>query len=179
MKIRAFRTAAIKAVAGALMILTFVFTFAFAFILAAPPCVAQYTKGHAIESKSNTEDRIQPALLGTSCDVKKGVNTSVACGGQNGPQGEDATVISGLNAVGTVRVNMLANLEALLNIAANCGEIVAILWGLVLLCIALKSLRVRNWHKIFTAILLIKVGLSIPECVNWMVATARDANLFS
>src|SRR5262245_41679158 len=36
-----------------------------------------------------------------------------ATNGTIGPQGQDATVISGVNTAGTVRVNNLANLEAL------------------------------------------------------------------
>ena len=40
-----------------------------------------------------------------------------------GPQGQDATEIRGVNTAGTVRVNNLANLEALLNIIANGLEV--------------------------------------------------------
>ena len=102
-----------------------------------------------------------------------------ACGGPIGPKWDDSTLIDELSGAGTVRVNMLANLEALINIGANCAEIIAIIWGLVLLYIAFQSWRAKSWHKIFTAALLIKFGLSIPECVNWMIGTARDASLFS
>ncbi|MDR3613015.1 MAG: hypothetical protein P4L53_05565, partial [Candidatus Obscuribacterales bacterium] len=41
-----------------------------------------------------------------------------ATNGTVGPQGQDATYITGVNTAGTVRVNNLANLEALLNIIA-------------------------------------------------------------
>ncbi|MFN8551202.1 MAG: hypothetical protein U0103_06920 [Candidatus Obscuribacterales bacterium] len=46
-----------------------------------------------------------------------------------GPQGTDATFVTGVNTAGTVRVNNLANLEALLNIIANGMEILGIAWG--------------------------------------------------
>ncbi|MBX9687924.1 MAG: hypothetical protein K2X27_14555, partial [Candidatus Obscuribacterales bacterium] len=52
-----------------------------------------------------------------------------ATNGTIGPQGSDATVIQGVNTAGTVRVNNLANLEALLNIIANGMEILGIAWG--------------------------------------------------
>jgi hypothetical protein len=41
----------------------------------------------------------------------------------------EATVVQGVNTAGTVRVNNLANLEALLNIIANGMEILGIAWG--------------------------------------------------
>src|SRR5262249_4564287 len=52
-----------------------------------------------------------------------------ATNGTIGPQGSDATYITGVNTAGTVRVNNLANLEALLNIIANGMEILGIAWG--------------------------------------------------
>ncbi|HEY9785493.1 MAG TPA: hypothetical protein V6D17_08845, partial [Candidatus Obscuribacterales bacterium] len=54
---------------------------------------------------------------------------SGATNGTIGPQGADATFITGVNTAGTVRVNNLANLEALLNIIANGMEILGIAWG--------------------------------------------------
>ena len=56
-------------------------------------------------------------------------NLQGATNGTIGPQGTDATVITGVNTAGTVRVNNLANLEALLNIIANGMEILGIAWG--------------------------------------------------
>ena len=52
-----------------------------------------------------------------------------ATNGTIGPQGGDATAVMGVNTAGTVRVNNLANLEALLNIIANGMEILGIAWG--------------------------------------------------
>ncbi len=52
-----------------------------------------------------------------------------AANGTIAPQGADATYITGVNTAGTVRVNNLANLEALLNILANGMEILGIAWG--------------------------------------------------
>lgn len=175
MKILALRTVAVKAAASAFMILAFTF----ALTVASPPSWAQYTAGHALESKSSCHAQETPSLKGASGERITTPHANNACGGPIGPQWDDSTVIDGLNGAGTVRVNMLANLEALLNIGANCAEIIAVIWGLVLLYIAFQSWRAKSWYKIFTAALLIKFGLSIPECVNWMVATARDANLFS
>src|ERR1700679_2909615 len=52
-----------------------------------------------------------------------------ATNGTIAPQGADATVIQGVNTAGTVRVNNLANLEALLNIIAHRMEILGLAWG--------------------------------------------------
>lgn len=66
-----------------------------------------------------------------------------ATNGTIGPQGMDATVISGVNTAGTIRVNNLANMEAALCVVANAA------------------------------------GPLAAAPTNYMVASARDANLFS
>lgn len=49
--------------------------------------------------------------------------------GTIGLQGGDAKNIQGVNTAGAVRVNNVANLEALLNIIANGMELPGIAWG--------------------------------------------------
>lgn len=94
----------------------------------------------------------------------------------------DATVIQGVNTGGTVRVNMLANLEALLNIIANGCEIILIAVGLVLLYrsgkVFLATKRIPK-SRILAAFVFIESGLLTPEGVNFLVAGCRDAGLFS
>jgi hypothetical protein len=85
-----------------------------------------------------------------------------------------------VNTSGTVRVNNLANLEALLNIFCNLLEI----WGLgnsgSFLGGSIVSFVMK--HYIVGAILLIMTpialigGIAAPGIVNWFVASARDAN---
>ena len=111
-----------------------------------------------------------------------------ASNGTIGPQGSDATVIMGVNTAGTVRVNNLANLEALLNILANGSEIGALLVGLGLLAHGLmnkdvvrigEDIELGSGGRICLGVIIITLGLAIPGVINWFVASARDANLFS
>jgi hypothetical protein len=107
--------------------------------------------------------------------------------GTIGPQGQDATYVTGVNTAGTVRVNNLANLEALLNILCNGFELFGLIGGIALMARALMvsadSLRIlgaklTKTQAVCIAVLMIAVALSVPGFVNWMVASARDANLF-
>ena len=111
-----------------------------------------------------------------------------ATNGTIGPQGGDATVIQGVNTAGTVRVNNLANLEALLNIIANLGELGALLSGLGLVVHGFMNKAVMKLGedielgaggRIVLGIVLMVLGLALPGVLNWFVASARDANLFS
>ncbi|HEY9776731.1 MAG TPA: hypothetical protein V6C81_23410 [Planktothrix sp.] len=109
--------------------------------------------------------------------------------GTIGPQGMDATIVTGINTAGTVRVNNLANLEALLNIIANLAEIGLALLGVVVL---VHGLSIREDSALFgmpftmssglrlaVGIAVILLALAVPGTINWFVASARDANLFS
>ena len=113
-----------------------------------------------------------------------------ATNGTIGAQGKDATMIMGVNTAGTVRVNNLANLEALLNMICNLIELAALMFGSVII---LHGLVIRKTVKHFLGMrarftpgmrlaigaLVIIGGCMVPGLVNWFVASARDANLFS
>ena len=75
------------------------------------------------DSGYNTGSQTQQITEGASPILQGATNGTI------GPQGGDATAIMGVNTAGTVRVNNLANLEALLNIIANGMEILGIAWG--------------------------------------------------
>ncbi|HEY9772905.1 MAG TPA: hypothetical protein V6C81_03745 [Planktothrix sp.] len=105
-----------------------------------------------------------------------------ATNGTIGPQGTNATYVTGLNTAGTVRVNNLANLEALLNIMANGFEILGIAWGgptLMLGCFYLSSGSQEASKRIMGGVAGVVGGLATPGVINWLVASARDANLFN
>ena len=111
-----------------------------------------------------------------------------ASNGTIGPQGGDATVIMGVSTAGTVRVNNLANLEAMLNIIANLFEILGLVGGIMLGVQGFMSKSVLKigedvelgpGGKILMGIMIAAIGLSVPGIINWFVASARDANLFS
>lgn len=110
-----------------------------------------------------------------------------ATNGTIGPQGSDATLIMGVNTAGTVRVNNLANLEALLNIVANLMELGSIFLGGLLLLhgiflrgrVAIMGVEISPFVRISIGVAICLLGLMTPGLINWFVASARDANLFS
>jgi hypothetical protein len=105
-----------------------------------------------------------------------------ATNGTIGPQGGDATYVTGLNTAGTVRVNNLANLEALLNIIANGMEILGIAWGGPTMIMGFMHMAAGTqdaMKRVLFGAAGVTGGLATPGCINWLVASARDANLFN
>jgi hypothetical protein len=105
-----------------------------------------------------------------------------ATNGTIGPQGADATYVTGLNTAGTVRVNNLANLEALLNIIANGMEILGIAWGGPTMIMGFMHMAAGTqdaMKRVLFGAAGVTGGLATPGCINWLVASARDANLFN
>lgn len=105
-----------------------------------------------------------------------------ATNGTIGPQGSDATYITGVNTAGSVRVNNLANLEALMNIIANGMEILGIAWGGPTMIFGFMHMAAGSqdaMKKVMFGCAGVTGGLATPGCINWLVASARDANLFS
>ena len=100
---------------------------------------------------------------------------------------QETVAIVGLS--GTVRCNMLANVEALLNLVASSFELSALAFGLVLFLVGLfayqRSIFInpialhRARRKAHIGVLLIKFGLLVPAIVNWLVAFARDSELLN
>lgn len=151
--------------------------------------------GEEAQSSSATSDN------GTSADGFDSNGASTMQGGSaaapvlqgatNGTivsQGSDATIIMGVNSAGTVRVNNLANLEALLNIIANLGELGALVAGLGLVAHGFmnkaivklgEDVELGPGGRIVIGAILVFAGLALPGILNWFVASARDANLFS
>ncbi len=78
-------------------------------------------------SLRSTLAQFSPAVTlvadGTSLTFQGATNGTIS------PQCAEATVVQGVSSRGTVRVNNLANLEALLNIIANGIEFLGIAWG--------------------------------------------------
>lgn len=110
-----------------------------------------------------------------------GVMLQGATNGTIGPQGGDATYVTGVNTAGSVRVNNLANLEALLNIVANGMEILGIGWGGPTMIFGFMHMAAGSqdaMKKVMFGCAGVTGGLATPGCINWMVASARDANLF-
>lgn len=113
------------------------------------------------------------------------LNAPVLQGASNAtiaPQGGQATYVTGVNTAGTVRVNNLANLEALLNIIANGMEILGIAWGGPTMIMGFMHMAAGTqdaMKRVLFGAAGVTGGLATPGCINWLVASARDANLFS
>ncbi len=105
------------------------------------------------------------------------------------PQGTDSNAVQGVVTAGTVRVNNLANLEALLNIIANfiemtmlIGGVVCTIKGAILKGRSVKVFGILELSRtglIIGGVICIFVGLAVPGVINFFVASARDAALFN
>ena len=120
--------------------------------------------------------------LGNGAMAQTAPALSGASLGTIGPQGTEATAVQGINTAGTVRVNNLANLEALLNIIANGMEILGIAWGGPTMIMGFMHMAAGTqdaMKRVLFGAAGVTGGLATPGCINWLVASARDANLFS
>jgi len=112
-----------------------------------------------------------------------------ASNGTIAPQGYEATVVRGVNTAGTIRVNNLANLEALVNFLANLIEVIMVIGGTVGIVKGtllkegsvdvLRIMHLGRTGLILGGITCIIVGLAVPGVMNFFVASARDAALFN
>ena len=136
---------------------------------------AQGSMGYG-KSSPNTQTQTQQGGLATAPSLSGATNGTI------GPQGQDATYVTGVNTAGTVRVNNLANLEALLNIIANGLEILGIAWGGPTMIMGFMHMAAGTqdaMKRVLFGAAGVTGGLATPGCINWLVASARDANLFS
>lgn len=113
--------------------------------------------------------------------TENGVALQGATNGTIGPQASDATFVTGVNTAGTVRINNLANLEAVLNVIASGFEVVGLCWGgTTLFTTIFGAFSAEDaCRRILFGCSSILAGLVSPGCINWLVASSRDANLFS
>jgi len=132
--------------------------------------------GSGSTENTQTGTQTEQGTMGTAPKLQGATNGTIA------PQGGDATVIQGVNTAGTVRVNNLANLEALLNIIANGMEILGIAWGGPTMIMGFMHMAAGS-HDAMKKVLFgaagVTGGLATPGCINWLVASARDAALFN
>ena len=135
------------------------------------------SSGGAASSATNTDN--QSGTQYASAPMLQGATSGILV-----PQSEDTTVIYGLNTAGTVRVNNLANLEAFLNIMANCAECFGIALGGFNIFMGARNKAMSfpfplgPRGRILLGMLIALVGLTIPGSIQWLTASARDANLF-
>jgi hypothetical protein len=130
----------------------------------------------SMENNAQTGTQTQQGNMATAPKLQGATNGTIA------PQGQDATVVQGVNTAGTVRVNNLANLEALLNIIANGMEILGIAWGGPTMIMGFMHMAAGShdaMKKVMFGAAGVTGGLATPGCINWLVASARDAALFN
>ena len=158
-------------------------SFAVALFVGAP-AQAQFG-GDAFSSGDSGSQMRQNPITGSqteTVDQSRSPMLQGATNGTIGPQQGDATVVQGVNTAGTVRVNNLANLEALLNIIANGMEILGIAWGGPTMIMGFMHMAAGTqdaMKKVLFGAAGVTGGLATPGVINWLVASARDANLFS
>lgn len=161
-----------------------------------------YTHPTPEPANSSTVNQTQVASVPDATPVLQGTNigwntySKELQGATNGtiaPQGSDATYITGVNTAGTVRVNNLANLEALINCLCNLSEIACLIYGGYLLLNSIFAIanggtktadgKVKDTpgalKQLAYGAVVVLFGLMIPGLMNWFVASARDCNLFS
>ena len=127
-------------------------------------------------TNSTTGTQTEHGGTGGSAQLQGATNGTIAS------QGADATVVQGVNTAGTVRVNNLANLEALLNIIANGMEILGIAWGGPTMIMGFMHMAAGSndaMKKVMFGAAGVTGGLATPGAINWLVASARDAALFN
>lgn len=154
--------------------------------LISAPAFAQ-SFGDAYSSQGDTGEQVQSSFKNTGSQTEQynagqAPQLQGATHGTIGPQGSDATVVMGVNTAGTVRVNNLANLEALLNIIANGMEILGIAWGGPTMIMGFMHMAAGTndaMKRVLFGCAGVTGGLATPGMINWLVASARDANLFS
>ena len=149
------------------------------------PSMAQYSDAFDTTAATGNQTNNTGNYTGSQTQQGGYASAPMLQGAQNatiGPQGSDATVIYGINTAGTVRVNNLANLEALLNIIANGMEILGIAWGGPTMIMGFMHMAAGTqdaMKRVLWGMGGVTGGLATPGCINWLVASARDANLFS
>lgn len=105
--------------------------------------------------------------------------------GTIGPQGSDATVITGVNTAGSARLTPLASFEALLSIVSNVFQVL----GFALTAYMVSESAINDGLqapvrlsrlKTFWLALFVGVAAGLTPCaVNMLVAWVREANFFS
>ncbi|MBI2809281.1 MAG: hypothetical protein HYX67_00405 [Candidatus Melainabacteria bacterium] len=104
-----------------------------------------------------------------------------ATNGTVGPQGLDATFVTGVNTAGTVRVNSFSNLEATVNLIALGLQGLAIVYGALNLFqgFFLPNTRSGATKKLLIGSVVLLLGVFVPGWFNSLIGMGRDVNPFS
>lgn len=108
-----------------------------------------------------------------------------ATNGTIGPQGADATAIMGVNTAATVRVNNLANLEAIMNLVSYLMQVMGISIAAFLLSESAVNdglqapWRLSRWQTLALGLFAGALAMLFPSFVSMMIVGLRDMNFFS
>jgi len=174
----------IKSLLGTLFSMLVVCAFSFGSAALAQGFEEQFETGGADGATNSAElfKRVGTGAQTTQVGPAVAPRVQGATNGTIGPQGSDATYVSGLNTAGTVRVNNLANMECLMNVMSNGMEVIGVAWGGPTMIMAFMQLGAGapdGWKRVVNGGLAVLGGLAQPAWNNWLVACARDANLFN
>ena len=105
-----------------------------------------------------------------------------ASNGTIGPQGSDAILVNGVNTAGTVRVNNLANVEALANVIANTIEILGLGWGGITVIITLmqgRSAFYARRGRLIAAVIAMLIGVATPGLLSMCIQLLQEGCQFN
>ncbi len=93
----------------------------------------------------------------------------------------DPMVIAGVSTGGTVRVNNLANVEAILNIFANAVEVIFTAWGFVMIVWSVRNFKSssRSRVRFVLGLLFLGGGWGLIAVINWLIASCSNGGGFS
>lgn len=103
------------------------------------------------------------------------------CNGTIGAQGADAVILNGVNTAGTVRVNNLANVEAMANVIANTIEILGLGWGSITVIVTLmqgRSAFYTRRGRLIAAVIAMLIGVATPGVINLFIRSLQEGCLF-
>lgn len=96
------------------------------------------------------------------------------------PDAFDSTIIQGVNTAGTIRLNCLANLEALINVFANLAELCGLGICIFLLFRTIRKMTSKQrFLATFRALSVAALSFFIPGALSCVLALMRDYNLLS
>ncbi|CAN5198767.1 hypothetical protein BH10CYA1_BH10CYA1_48910 [soil metagenome] len=121
------------------------------------------------------------AGVGGSAAEAQAPSLQGATNGTLGPQGLDATFVTGMNSAGTVRVNNLANLEMMFHLITFAVQCLFIVYGALNLFqgFFMPNTRSSATKKLLLGSTVLLIGIVVPEWFNSLVGLGRDLNFFS
>jgi hypothetical protein len=95
------------------------------------------------------------------------------------PALERTSDAASVNSALSARAEKLSNIENSLNTLANFMEALGIIWGVPTMlvgCMSFRSNMNGGIQTLLYGLAGILGGLATPGCINWLVASFRDAN---